>query len=102
MVTAPSQAIVTVVVRCDGRTDMTRHLTHAAFALLITTGTAAAQNAAGPGSGHALPIKKAGGSGPVSPPPRFIFQTPHAPENVPAPQGPPPPPANPPTRTPPH
>src|SRR5258707_6424537 len=87
MVTAPSQAIVTVVVRCDGRTDMTRHLTHAAFALLITTGTAAAQNAAGPGSGNALAIKQAESSAPVSSARRFILQTLNSVEDVPAREG---------------
>jgi hypothetical protein len=44
---------------------MTRHLT-SAFALLITLGSAGAQNAAGPGPGNALAIKQAESSALVS------------------------------------
>jgi len=54
---------------------MTRYLTRAAFALLITTGTVGAQNQAGPGSGNALAIKQAGSSVLVSSARDFILTT---------------------------
>src|SRR5258708_4238996 len=66
---------------------MTRHLTHAAFALLITTGTAAAQNAAGPGPGNALAVKQAESSALVSSARSFILQTLNGVEDVRAREG---------------
>src|SRR5258706_13485638 len=74
MVTAPSQTIVTVV-WSSGRTNMMRHLTSAAFALLTTVGTAGAQNGAGPGPGNALAIKQAESSALVSSARSFILHT---------------------------
>src|SRR5260370_14818937 len=66
---------------------MTRHLTHAAFALLIMTGTAAAQNAAGPGPGNALAVKQAESSALVSSARSFILQTLNGVEDVQAREG---------------
>src|SRR5262249_36600737 len=65
----------TTVIRAKRRDNMTRYLTRAAFALLITTGTVGAQNQAGPGSGNALAIKQAGSSVLVSSARDFILTT---------------------------
>src|SRR5260370_18151172 len=66
---------------------MTRHLTHAAFALVIMTGTAAAQNAAGPGPGNALAVKQAESAALVSSARSFILQTLNGVEDVRAREG---------------
>src|SRR5258708_26670428 len=54
---------------------MFRHLPSSAFALLITIGTAGAQNATDPGAGNALAIKQAESSALVSSARSFILQT---------------------------
>src|SRR6266404_5359099 len=54
---------------------MLRHLTSSAFALLITMGTAGAQNGTDPGAGNALAIKQAESSALVSSSRSFILQT---------------------------
>ena len=54
---------------------MLRHLTSSAFALLITMGTAGAQNGTDPGAGNALAIKQAESSALVSSARSFILQT---------------------------
>jgi hypothetical protein len=54
---------------------MLRHLTSTAFALLITMGTAGAQNGTDPGAGNALAIKQAESSALVSSARSFILQT---------------------------
>jgi hypothetical protein len=54
---------------------MLRHLTSSAFALLITMGTAGAQNGTDPGAGNALAIKQTESSALVSSARSFILQT---------------------------
>jgi hypothetical protein len=54
---------------------MTRNLTSTAFALLITIGTAGAQNVTGPGAGNALAVKQAESSALVSSARSLIVQT---------------------------